>query len=1012
MGSRKKQTVGYRYLFGLHMGLSRGLDELVAIKVGDRTAWTGSATANTSITITQPELFGGDDKEGGIVGQLDLMMGEPTQTVNARLAAMLGGLVPAFRGVVTTFFDGLMCSGSPYPKKWAFRGRRALKGWDGEPWYAAKAVIDLFDQNGQAIKAMNPAHVLYECFTNGDWGRGLQRARLDDAAWRAAADKLHSEGFGLCLKWSRQDALSAFMQGVIDHIGAVQYVDTSSGLVVLKLIRDDYDPAALPLFDADSGLISIDDDDAGSQGVAVNEVVVRYRDPVTNQDRQVRVKNTAAIQALGGVSSTTTDYAGVPTAGLALRLAQRDLRAAGGFIKKFKVRLDRRGYGVLPGSVFRIRDLDRSINNLVLRAGRVEAGTVGDGAITITALQDVFGLPATSYVTPQPGGYVPPSAAPTALTGGRLIEVPYRELVRQLDASTLASLVSSAGYVGAVGGLPNTVTQGFELRSRVGTSGAFVAQGEGAACPVASLSAAMTATTTAITLASAVGLSRVAMGTPALIDDEIVRVDAIDPVAGTATVARGCGDTVPRSHAAGALVLFYGDTGLADDQEFSSGTVLQGKLLTRTSTGVLAEGAAATLSATLASRQVRPYPPADLRIAGLRYPASLSDTAPVLQWSGRNRTTQGDQLIDTMAGNVNPEPGTTYSVELRNGTTDALLHAASDIAGGSYTPPALPGTFALKVAVWAVRGGIESWQRAEHTLNYSAPVVAPGATFNVGVQYFPAGAGNGSATAPSWTFDVAVGFVPGHAYQGDRRVLLLEMEGPNGSTNFVDTGPLARVVTTRLGVSITTADAAFGASSARFTNIITSELLNSGAVDYHDQGLFIGSGTLPEYAGFAQLDDWTVRGRAKLDRSSPGLASSFTALLAIESVIGVLSYGVVLGFSVSASGGVLPYWAVNGIGRFPQMDATFVSADSWFDFAFTSEKGKWRGFIEGKSKIREPDELPYRDWVSGGGAIFSASEVRIGSAFLRTPFRGWLDRLAIDKACLYKNDFDPSTTPI
>ncbi len=79
MGKSSKQTVGFRYYFGIHMGLSRGeSDEIVEIKVGDRTAWSGSATAaNLSIEINAPGLFGGDEGEGGIVGQLDIMMGDP-----------------------------------------------------------------------------------------------------------------------------------------------------------------------------------------------------------------------------------------------------------------------------------------------------------------------------------------------------------------------------------------------------------------------------------------------------------------------------------------------------------------------------------------------------------------------------------------------------------------------------------------------------------------------------------------------------------------------------------------------------------------------------------------------------------------------------------------------------------------------------------------------------------------------------------------------------------------------
>ncbi|MFO6295256.1 hypothetical protein ACLBWC_35680, partial [Pseudomonas aeruginosa] len=143
MGGRSKaQTVGFRYLMGILMGFARGpLDELVEIKAGDRTAWKGSVKSNQTIQINAGELFGGDKAEGGIVGPLDVMFGAPDQPVNPRLAAMVGGLVPAFRGVTTAFFDGQLCAMNKYPKAWMSRWRRALNGWDGGTWYPEKAVI-------------------------------------------------------------------------------------------------------------------------------------------------------------------------------------------------------------------------------------------------------------------------------------------------------------------------------------------------------------------------------------------------------------------------------------------------------------------------------------------------------------------------------------------------------------------------------------------------------------------------------------------------------------------------------------------------------------------------------------------------------------------------------------------------------------------------------------------------------------------------------------------------------
>lgn len=706
MGKRSSVTVGFRYYFGLHMGVGLAEhDELVEIKVGDRSAWSGSVTDNASIYINAPNLFGGDDKEGGIAGTLDVMMGAPTQPVNSRLAAMLGGLVPAFRGITTCFFDGLMCSMSAYPKPWKMRWRRSQKGWDGPTWYPEKATIVLA---GGAIKAMNPAHILYQCLTDRRWGRGLPRARLDDAAFRTAADKCYAEGFGLCLRWRRQDSLANFVQSILNHVGGAQFTDRTTGLVKLRLIRDDYDPLTLPLFDYDSGLLGIDDDDSGAQPAGTNEVVVKYTRPGDGSDGQVRVQNGASIQATGSIAGTSVDYPGIPTPDLALRVAQRDLRAAAGFVKRFKVRLDRRGYQVEPGSVFRISDPQRGINNMVLRVGRIEDGLLTNGAITITALQDVFGLPVTSYVDVQPGGWVPPDTSAKAVINRRIWETPYRDLARRLSAVDLAAIAPTSGYLLAIAQRPSALAYSFSLRARVGGSGTFIDRGNGDFCPTALVVQAIDKTTVGINITADLGLDQVVVGTAALIDDEIVRIDAIDVLAGAVTLARGCADSVPANHAAGARIWFYDGAYGIDKTEYTAGLAVQAKLLTRTGTELLSEELASTDNLVLTQRQNQPYPPGNAMLNGDRYP-TIANSPARLTWSHRDRVLQADQLVDTTAANIGPETGVTYSARLLT-TAQAVVDSQTGITGTNCVLRA-PVEDDYIIELWAVRGNLASMQR-------------------------------------------------------------------------------------------------------------------------------------------------------------------------------------------------------------------------------------------------------------------------------------------------------------
>lgn len=142
MGKGGKQTIGYKYNVGVHAVFCHGpMDHITRIRVDERTAWEGISTGG-SITVSAPELFGGEDREGGVSGYVDVLMGEPTQTKNTYLLDKIGTAISAYRGVASLVFKDFYWGNNPYLKPVEIRGQRILKSQDGaEQWYAAKAVI-------------------------------------------------------------------------------------------------------------------------------------------------------------------------------------------------------------------------------------------------------------------------------------------------------------------------------------------------------------------------------------------------------------------------------------------------------------------------------------------------------------------------------------------------------------------------------------------------------------------------------------------------------------------------------------------------------------------------------------------------------------------------------------------------------------------------------------------------------------------------------------------------------
>lgn len=144
MGGSKKQTIGYRYYLGMHLILCHGpIDHISKIRVDKKTAWLGLNTGG-QITINKSAMFGGDEKEGGIEGTIDIEMGESSQVQNSYLTSVLGSIIPAYRGLVGVVFRRPYLGNSPYPKPWSFRGTRIQKTSNGgTQWYPEKASISV-----------------------------------------------------------------------------------------------------------------------------------------------------------------------------------------------------------------------------------------------------------------------------------------------------------------------------------------------------------------------------------------------------------------------------------------------------------------------------------------------------------------------------------------------------------------------------------------------------------------------------------------------------------------------------------------------------------------------------------------------------------------------------------------------------------------------------------------------------------------------------------------------------
>jgi hypothetical protein len=137
---------------------------------------------------------------------------------------------------------------------------------------------------------------------------------------------------------------------------------------------------------------------------------------------------------------------------------------------------------------------------------------------------------------------------------------------------------------------------------------------------VATLAGALGPTDTRVQLGDMRDLDLAVIGTESLIDEEQVRIDAIDAVAGTLTIAHGCVGTVPAAHAEGARVWCTDTYVGADPTEYLAAETVDAKLLTRAQQGTLDAALALVAQVRLNACHARPYPPGRLRINDSAWP--------------------------------------------------------------------------------------------------------------------------------------------------------------------------------------------------------------------------------------------------------------------------------------------------------------------------------------------------------------------------------------------------------
>lgn len=711
MGGSKKVTVGFKYSLGMHMVFCHGpIDNISKIKFdGEKVAWTGSAGSGT-ITINQPNLFGGESREGGVVGDIDIQSGSDTQPRNPYLQSVLGAAIPAFRGVFALVFKQVYLGMNPYLKAMSVRGTRIQTLTSGLPqWNSTRAAIG---------PDLNPAHLLRECLTDADWGMGYPTADIDDTSFTTAAQTMFDEGMGISLLWDRSMPLDEFIALILKHIDGSLYVSRTTGKFVLKLSRNDYTLASLPVY-GEAEIERISDYKRTSVGELINSVSVKYWDTIEEREASVTVQDITLVARQGGVIATTLQFPGFTNSTIANKIASRELQSLSTPLVRCTIYFNRTASQMNIGEVFKLNWPKLGVANLVLRVVNIELGELSNNLVKVTAIQDIFASSFAVYAPTPVTLWTNPIQPPTVPAYNILREATYWDMARALGDNEASALPATAAYILASCSRPS----GASINAQIGVYNGgppitYIPSGFCNFMPVALTAAAIDLNQTVIPFTAGLDMRDVVLRTYAIIDNEYMSVTAIDLNANTITVLRGVIDTTPRQHAINTPIYFAEEYFGSTEEEYAQSEGVIIKLLPVTPAGVLPEASASTLNIALVARQNKPYLPGALRINGVYPPTEVWDLyGPMnLLWSPRNRLTQTVDLIGQQISGFSPEVGATYNFEVRSVVGNVLETLVTGITSSSYNYNGAVYDN-VNVTLEAERATIKSFQKISFTIN-------------------------------------------------------------------------------------------------------------------------------------------------------------------------------------------------------------------------------------------------------------------------------------------------------
>lgn len=750
--SSKQQTIGYKYSVGFDLAVCLGPGFVFRrLWAGTYELWNGclsSTNCENTITINLPELFGGQDKGGGFVAQVGLYCGGFDQSRDPYLAAKVDPNVPAYVGIAHMVFRGvpksnLANSNNPIALWLGLKNKSGTGAYIGnqtslQPIYVEGAMFtnslgSPFHIMGNGLDA-NPVEVLYDLQVN-DWGNlNVSTDLIDVVQWRAVAKTIFDENNGISIVVGNASKGGDLAKEILSQINATIFEDPATGKFQLVLIREDYDIDDLPVL-GPGEIMKLSNFTKMLWADTYNRIRVKYTDRANGfqEDAVALAEDFANIRFQGAARSFEVTFNGVYEAQLANDLAARELSNVNVPLYSCELTLDRLAANLRPGSPFVLNWPEYGIEQLVCRIRKFGLGTLQDGTITASVVQDRFSVNATVIAPPSASTYTPPDYSPKPITDYTLFELPYlldrvsgtasgqgnAKIAVFASAPSGASAVFNAFIVGT----PDDAevleaaeyTNSAKLAEALPRFGGFVA----AVVPTLTIDTLVQGGENFPLLSGSEAAARTGQGLFMLNGEFLAYEDFADNEDGTFSllnVHRALLDTAWHGGAIGDVLYFFdGQEGFYDD-EVPIGIELQTYLQDVSAGGNYPVADAARIAFTPAGRAALPLPADALALDGERASNSryVPGAAPLLTFAGRDALSD-PTAIDFEGDAPEAAAGVTYALDIAD-AAGKVLASVDPFASGDAVPLPADYSGAAVLRLWSKRDGLASFEPAEYPL--------------------------------------------------------------------------------------------------------------------------------------------------------------------------------------------------------------------------------------------------------------------------------------------------------